>query len=1472
MRMGSLDGIDLSQLKNPSGIFDLIELVGNGTYGQVYKGRHVKTGQLAAIKIMSVTSEEEEEIKLEINVLKKYSHHRNIATYYGAFIKHSPGKDSQLWLVMEYCGAGSITDLVKATKTNSLKEEWIAYVCREILRGLSHLHSNKVIHRDIKGQNVLLTDNADVKLVDFGVSAQLDRTVSRRSTFIGTPYWMSPEVIACDENPDATYDTRSDIWSVGITCIEMAESKPPLCEMHPMRALFLIPRNPSPRLKSRKWSKKFLNFVDTCLAKDFRNRPFTEALLKHPFIRDLANVEKQIKIQLREHIDRTRKRKEEQRETEYEYSGGEENSELPPVIIEPVKPNNHVNNLHNHFIENRKKAILEVDEPGEELADEYEDLTPLIKAGARSGVLNMGRSGPFKKSRSDLAEKYYDKKNDKPKCHPVPQQQMVPLAPHQKVNLVPSPHRHLPSHKLLLSDSLYDSTNNILNNINNLHFNQKVNPNHEPVKSSQPTASAKNQLQRLNNGKVVPNNVHRALSKPGNNLNINHIPARNVGASQLIAVNNTPLHAQKNNVNNLIRNSLVDANMPNDFILKADIKSNGKFFINQPSSVIHSKSEDLDRLAAHLSRLGSISTAQLVSENNAFSVRTSVFNNNNNVKTSKQQTFDNVPTINNEDFNTLSKLDNENHNKVNKINNNNIKALSPTRSCSPSSSTMSNSSSSSKSSHSSSSSNNSSNHSDKNSSTCSDSACRADLRSSDEDALDEENSDQKALKIIEKANIDYPNNNNKTHNGKHKKSDHKNKHRRRRTKTSNNNELNVDVKDSVKNVKDRKSAKVKEKILEDIGEGEDLMGEEIASEPGTVNDNRFGKPGAQTSFIVSSPCSPPNDQDYDADSDTRILDAKKHLDRILHYNNNNNSNNIIFNDGQFNAKTRSNDTKDILVEDEEEEDEYGFRIIGGAKESKDLDPPIPRFFITSISSTLSKFLPHKFLQSQASNAKSQIPPVQSSAPMRPSNEGTLINRSKRNSSTSNLQNLIASTPLLNFTPNSSIPNGISSPNTSSVSITKPKNVPSSFFNQQKRQKSFISFGFGLHNNNNQQTNCGNGNLANGNKKCFNTPFSAIQGSKRYSRVNVNVSPNPNHDCNNHDDTDPSSPPQQIHNASSNISHNRNTGKEKLNTGPEIRKYKKRFASDVLCAALWGVNLLIGTDTGLVLLDRSGQGKVYHLISRRRMQQIEVLEGQNILITLSGKKNRIRVYYLSWLRGKILRTEGVEKKNGWINVGELQAVVHFKIVKFERIKFMVLALKNCVEIYAWAPKPYHKFMAFKSFPDLEHKPLLVDLTIEDECKLKVIYGSDRGFHLIDVDTCKTFDIYIPNYVPFPLIPHIIVILPNSDGKHLLLCYNNEGVYIDINGKLTKNISLQWGELPSSIAYTGSRQIMGWGNKAIEIRDVYTGHLDGVFMHKKSQKLKFLCERNDKVFFSSARPNGGSSQIYFMTLNVNGLSNW
>uniref|UniRef100_A0A663FB09 Mitogen-activated protein kinase kinase kinase kinase n=1 Tax=Aquila chrysaetos chrysaetos TaxID=223781 RepID=A0A663FB09_AQUCH len=832
----SLVDIDLSSLRDPAGIFELVEVVGNGTYGQVYKGRHVKTGQLAAIKVMDVTEDEEEEIKLEINMLKKYSHHRNIATYYGAFIKKSPpGHDDQLWLVMEFCGAGSITDLVKNTKGNTLKEDWIAYISREILRGLAHLHAHHVIHRDIKGQNVLLTENAEVKLVDFGVSAQLDRTVGRRNTFIGTPYWMAPEVIACDENPDATYDYRSDLWSCGITAIEMAEGAPPLCDMHPMRALFLIPRNPPPRLKSKKWSKKFFSFIEGCLVKNYMQRPSTEQLLKHPFIRDQPN-ERQVRIQLKDHIDRTRKKRGEKDETEYEYSGSEEEEEEVPEQ------------------EGEPSSIVNV--PGE--------------STLRRDFLRLQQEN---KERSEALRR----------------QQLL-------------------------------------------------------------------QEQQLREQEEYKR--------------------------QLLAERQKRIEQQK---------------------------------------------EQRRRLE-------------------------------------EQQRRE-----------------------------------------------------------------------------------REARRQQEREQRRREQEEKRRLEEMERRR--------------------KEEEERRR-----------------------------------------------------------------------------------AEEEKRRVEREQHL--------------------------------------------------------RDITCTLLFSFSVGFSS-----------EAMRSEAIRQDP----------TRKGSVVNVNPTN--------------------------------------TRPQS-----------------------------------------------------------------------------DT------------------------------PEIRKYKKRFNSEILCAALWGVNLLVGTESGLMLLDRSGQGKVYPLINRRRFQQMDVLEGLNVLVTISGKKNKLRVYYLSWLRNKILHNDPeVEKKQGWTTVGDLEGCVHYKVVKYERIKFLVIALKSSVEVYAWAPKPYHKFMAFKSFGELVHKPLLVDLTVEEGQRLKVIYGSCAGFHAVDVDSGSVYDIYLPTHIQSSIQPHAIIILPNTDGMELLVCYEDEGVYVNTYGRITKDVVLQWGEMPTSVAYIRSNQIMGWGEKAIEIRSVETGHLDGVFMHKRAQRLKFLCERNDKVFFASVR-SGGSSQVYFMTLGRTSLLSW
>ena len=280
--------IKFDELRSPDAEWELLESIGEGTYGEVFKVRHKKTGEFAAAKIMESINEVMEEIEEEYRILKELSDHPNLPKFNGIYAKKtSEGSDEQLWLVLELCSNGSVTDLAKSLikMGRKLDESLIAYILRQTLLALEHLHKNHVMHRDIKGHNILITEAGVIKLVDFGVSAHLKSTMSRRNTSVGTPFWMAPEVIACEQQMEYDYDCRADIWSLGITAIELAEGEPPLSELHPMRALFKIPRNPSPTLKAcKEWSLEYNDFIKRCLVKDFERRPNVEELLKHPFI------------------------------------------------------------------------------------------------------------------------------------------------------------------------------------------------------------------------------------------------------------------------------------------------------------------------------------------------------------------------------------------------------------------------------------------------------------------------------------------------------------------------------------------------------------------------------------------------------------------------------------------------------------------------------------------------------------------------------------------------------------------------------------------------------------------------------------------------------------------------------------------------------------------------------------------------------------------------------------------------------------------------------------------------------------------------------------------------------------------------------------------------------------------------------------------------------------------------------------
>ncbi|KAM9511991.1 mitogen-activated protein kinase kinase kinase kinase 4-like isoform 6-T6 [Salvelinus alpinus] len=1184
----SLDNIDLSALRDPAGIFELIEVVGNGTYGQVYKGRHVKTGQLAAIKVMDVTEEEEEEIKLEINMLKTYSHHRNIATYYGAFVKKSPaGQDDQLWLVMEYCGAGSVTDLVKKTKGNCLKEDWIAYICREVLRGLSHLHSHHVIHRDIKGQNVLLTENAEVKLVDFGVSAQLDRTIGKRNTFIGTPYWMAPEVIACDENPDSTYDYRSDLWSLGITALEMAEGAPPLCDMHPMRALFLIPRNPPPKLKSKKWSKKFLSFVESCLVKNYLHRPATETLLRHSFIKDLPN-ERQVRIMLKDHLDRTRKKRDKEG-PEYEYSGSEDEEE--EMNDEEGEPSSIVNLPGESTL---RREFLRLQQENKSRSE----------AQRQQQVLQQQLQDQERYKQQLLAERQKRIQQQK--------EQRRRLEDQQRRQLQDSGFQWPELQEMLWREETEANDRGLFNERSKRRDKKQMEDcgTQRSDVGGRPAGSLNEQME-----------MERGKTSDSYQVNLNRV----------LAGLPLPLHPLPLPLNIHTRLSSGSSSSPcTPAMQRAAIQQNA----NLNSS----------RDAPHSSSMSDMATTPM----------SPMFD---DVFWDLQSSMECPPKVPERTTSKFYCKELMSHHRTSSSGG----PQSPVEKGGKSMSSHGSSSSSS----------------------------------------------QSGYFKLESPML-------QSRLQQYKKSQ----------ETSQAALLQQHGFGHLSGVKSNLSPFVKateySSSSDEVGSSDD---EEKTRSPLSNGKGKFFR-GAPDGIVLQ----PHHNLNQTPSSVASGLNSGQPLHRPMAVGSECNENYLL---------------PDLLQKSPAHEPlgQHGLHDVifpqSPSGRGPHFDKPVnspPGKSISSSSSSFTPFIDPRLLQ---------ISPPQSP---------------------------------VGYSPTSGKP----------------------LANQEPIRR---------------------------------------EGHRKGSVVNVNPT---------------------------NIRPQSDT--------PEIRKYKKKFNTEILCAGLWGVNLLVGTENGLWLLDRSGQGKVYSLISRRRFQQMDVLEGLNVLITISGKKNKLRLYYLSWLRNKILRNDPeVEKRQGWTSVGDLEGCVHYKVVRYEKIKFLVIALKNAVEVYAWAPKPYHKFMAFKSFGSLPQRPLSVDLTVEDGQRLKVIYGSLLGFHAIDVDSGTPYDLYLPTHIQGVIRPHAIIILPNSSGMEVLVCYEDEGVYIDTYGRITKETVLQWGEMPASVAYLQSNQVMGWGDKAIELRSANTGNLEGVFMHKKAQKLKFLCERNDKVFFASVQ-SGGSSQIYFMTLGQNSLFNW
>ncbi|KCV71303.1 STE/STE20/MST protein kinase [Fonticula alba] len=270
-------------LRPPHDVFELQTTLGAGTFGKVLKAQHRDNGSISAIKIVPLDHSDktsQTEILREVELMRGLRCNQ-IVQLLGTYLL-----PLQLWIVLEYCPGGSIADYPRFCN-RTLQERQIASICRDSLAGLVYMHNQRLIHRDVKAGNILLGMDASAKLADFGVASRLSSQTMHRRTLTGTPYWMAPEVV--QEND---YDERVDVWSLGITCIEMADGRPPFSEFRPMLAMMMIPSKPPPTVSQpERFSPLFLDFISRCLVKDPAHRPSSKDLLSHPFLSTGVSLE-----------------------------------------------------------------------------------------------------------------------------------------------------------------------------------------------------------------------------------------------------------------------------------------------------------------------------------------------------------------------------------------------------------------------------------------------------------------------------------------------------------------------------------------------------------------------------------------------------------------------------------------------------------------------------------------------------------------------------------------------------------------------------------------------------------------------------------------------------------------------------------------------------------------------------------------------------------------------------------------------------------------------------------------------------------------------------------------------------------------------------------------------------------------------------------------------------------------------------
>ncbi|XP_041596012.1 nik-related protein kinase isoform X3 [Vulpes lagopus] len=1512
---------DLGHLPDPTGIFSLDKTIGLGTYGRIYLGLHEKTGAFTAVKVMNARktplpeigkrvrvnkyqksvgwrySDEEEDLRTELNLLKKYSFHKNIVSFYGAFFKLSPpGQRHQLWMVMELCAAGSVTDVVRMTRNQSLKEDWIAYICREILQGLAHLHAHRVIHRDIKGQNVLLTHNAEVKLVDFGVSAQVSRTNGRRNSFIGTPYWMAPEVIDCDEDPRRSYDYRSDVWSVGITAIEMAEGAPPLCNLQPLEALFVILRESAPKVKSSGWSRKFHNFMEKCMIKNFLFRPTSANMLHHPFVQNIKNeghVVESLKKHLTGIIKKRQKKgiplvfeREEAIKEQYtmrRFRGPSCTHELlrlptssrcrPLRVLhgEPSQP---------RWLPDREEPQVQALQHLQGAARVFmplqaQDNAPRpLQGQAQAPQRLQGAARVFMPLQAQVKAKASRPLQMQIKAPPRLRRAAWMLMPLQAQVKAPRPlqvQSQVPKEQQAQAQPQTSEEPQDLDQVPEEFQRQDQVPEQQQRQGQAPEQHQRQnqvpeQQLELNQAPEQPEVQEQAAEPTQAETEAEQPESLRVHAQVFL-----PLLSQNHHV-------LLPLHLDTQVLIPVKGQTEGsaqaQAWALEPPQAVGSVQELIEGLSRDLLRAP---------------------NSHNSKPLGPLQTL--MENLSSNMFYSQPEQARKKKSKVSSLRQALAKRLSPKRfrakvSRRPEDLELSDVE-----------------------------ACRRrrqrrweDIFNQHEEELrqvandkEDESSDNdevfhsiqaevqieplqpyipnpKEYRIVFKVQERSTYNQDCAHRVKFSSNvpqqsvlEQAQKPTDIRQRSSQNpqncpaaSESSSEEESPVTWRRSQSSppySTIDQKLLVDVHVPDGFKVGKISPPVYLTNEwvgyNALSEIFRNDWLTPPAPVIQPPEEDgdyvelYDTGADTDGDDDDSndaYEDTYDHDNSNDDLDNKVDQANDVGEDHGDNDNGEAIDDKENNHDD----AFCWPRRSYGRDGSCKQDGSDGGEETCSSFGNQRVHRSHEGNVASggsaaivdveelganigngrRIKEVNEGKGVSEANEesGALELSGGENHSETDGQGL--ERPISqDFEHQQKEPGGrneASNAIASGAAAAAPDDENDSMDISEASTQSGFSANYS--------------SPSNGFWRAANADFaSAIlyaglveapeKSPKRPSEVNVNplyVSPA----C----------------------------------KKPLIHMYEKEFTSEICCGSLWGVNLLLGTRSNLYLMDRSGKADITKLIKRRPFRQIQVVEPLNLLITISGHKNRLRVYHLTWLRNKILNDDPESKRRqeemlkteeACKAIDKLTGCEHFSVLQHEETTYIAIALKSSIHLYAWAPKSFDESTAIKVFPTVGHKPVTVDLAIGSEKRLKIFFSSTDGYHIIDAESEVMSDVTLPN--------NNIIILPDSLGIGMMLTFNAEALSLEANEQLFKKILEVWKDIPSSVAYECTQRTTGWGQKAIEVRSLQSRVLESELKRRSIKKLRFLCTRGDKLFFTSTLRNR-HSRVYFMTLgNLEELQN-